>query len=235
MPRAALLLLFSGRLPIHPSAQRPHPSVRPRVGLGRHVRDVRLRRASGRRRGEQLSGGKNARTEILACTFAAPSLVRKGTTGPRGRSHKFNRGDRSIGASSEFGHVGQASRKEPLRKYMDGVRVCLPQQTAPRSKSAGAEIPRRMERRRRERKPLDWKKVGPPQITSKCGRHDHRDHRPTPSPRGAEKDSCATVAKIRPCFAHSGFDGVRKNIESTPGICAIERASERVAETLLVP
>ena len=51
------------------------PSVRPRVGLGRHVRDVRLRRASerasGRRRGGQLSGGKNARTEILACTFAA--------------------------------------------------------------------------------------------------------------------------------------------------------------------
>lgn len=116
---------------------------------------------------------------------------------------------------------------------MDGVRVCLPQQTAPRSKSAGAEIPRRMERRRRERKPLDWKKVGPPQITSKCGRHDHRDHRPTPSPprpRGAERDSCATVAKSRPSVAHSGgFDGVRKNIESPPGICAIDLPIDRAS------
>ena len=112
---------------------------------------------------------------------------------------------------------------------MDGVRVCLPQQTAPRSKSAGAEIPRRMERRRRERKPLDWKKVGPPQITSKCGRHDHRDHRPTPSPPAWSGEGF-----VRYCCQKSTFRRPLR-LRRRESVRSIYRSIGRVAEASLVP
>ena len=124
---------------------------------------------------------------------------------------------------------------------MDVVRVCLPQQTAPRSKSAGAEIPRRMERRRWERKPLDWKKVGPPQITSKCGRHDHRDHRPTPSPpRRARVERRGIRALLLPKVdlpsptPASTLSARTLNLRRE-SVRSIYRSIGRVAEASLVP
>ena len=94
---------------------------------------------------------------LLALLPPSSDIAGWGDGGLKGRSHKLNRGVRLIGASSEFGHVGQAGReaglKEPLRRYMEGggafvnpTTYCAaaPKSRAPGPKSMGA--PSRMGR-----------------------------------------------------------------------------------------
>ena len=118
----------------------------------------------------------------------------------------------TCGAGSEAG--SEAGRKEPLRRYIVGVRLLLPRQIASMPQSAVAKIHGGAAARPRARgttggSRLIGRRLGGPQITSKCGRHD-RPTATTAAPLRADPipgDSCATVAKSRPSpsFACSSF------------------------------
>ena len=137
-----------------------------------------------------------------------PSFWGRRAEGPKGRSHKLNRGVRLIGASSEFGHVGQAVRqaeKSLLGGTLSGCVCCCHDRLrrcpkAPWPKSTGA--------RDDGRKSLDWKKVGRAADNIKMwtsrptDRDDRRAAPRRPDPRGFVRYCCQ---KSTFAFACSSF------------------------------